>query len=269
MQSMATKNWTRVDNIFAMANTEESVVICDTDLRQRGPGTDHVPILTMLDISVPKVEEEGHRNFRTTDWDRFRQELEAQLGLIPGPCTLINESQFQKAVDNLTVALQKTIEAVVPLSRPSPHSHRWWSKELSQLKKEINQLASHSYKFRAIGNHPSHDSYKRTHTAYGDAIKRAKEQHWKDFLKEIEGKELWTAHKYVTSPVGDGGKARILTLQVVGENGMTRNVDSNKEKSEVLRHMFFPAKPVSSLLPEGAKYPNRVTYSFWPSMAQL
>ena len=169
---------------------------------------------------------------------------------------LINESQFQKAVDDLMVALQKTIEAVVPLSRPFPHSHRWWSKELSQLKKEMNQLASCSYKFWAIGDHPSHDSYKRMCTAYGDAIKRAKEQHWKDSLEEIEGKELWMAHKYVTSPVGDGGKARIPTLQVTGENGMTRNMVSNKEKSEVLRHMFFPAKPVSSLLPEDTEYPD-------------
>ena len=155
MQSMATKNWTRVDNIFATANTEDSVVICDMDPRQRGLGTDHVPILTTLDISVPKVEEEGCRNFRTMDWDRFRQELEAQLSLILGPCTLINESQFQKAIDDLTVALQKTIEAVVPLLQPLPHSFRWWSKELSQLKKETNRLASCSYKFWAIGDHLS------------------------------------------------------------------------------------------------------------------
>src|SRR6266481_8820567 len=46
LQSMATKNWTRVDNVFATANTESAVVICDTDPRLRGPGMDHILVLT-------------------------------------------------------------------------------------------------------------------------------------------------------------------------------------------------------------------------------
>ena len=36
LQSLATGNWTRVDNVFATANTEELVVVCDTD--PMGPG---------------------------------------------------------------------------------------------------------------------------------------------------------------------------------------------------------------------------------------
>ena len=53
LQSMATKNWTRVDNIFATHNVECLVVVCDTDPRLRGPGTNHVLILTTLDLEVP------------------------------------------------------------------------------------------------------------------------------------------------------------------------------------------------------------------------
>ena len=193
LQSMATKNWTRVDNVFATANMEDLVVVCDMDQRQRGPGTDHVPVLTTLDISVPKAEEERRNNFRNTDWDKFRSELEAQLCLIPGPCALTNESQYQRAIEELTTALQKTIDAMVPRLRPLPHSRRWWSKELSQLKKDLNWLASRSYKFQAVSDHLSHDLHKKTHTLYGDAIKCAKVKHWKDFLEEIEGKELWMA----------------------------------------------------------------------------
>ena len=33
LQSMVTKNWTRVDNVFAAHNTEHLVVACDTDPR--------------------------------------------------------------------------------------------------------------------------------------------------------------------------------------------------------------------------------------------
>ena len=90
-----------------------------------------------------------------------------------------------------------------------------------------------------------------------------------DFLEEIEGKELWTAHKYITSPAGDGGKARIPMLRVTGENSMTHNVVSNEEKSAVLCCMFFPTKPTRSLVPDDAEYPDHVAYSFRQSMAQL
>src|SRR6266481_4526292 len=75
LQSMATKNWTRVDNVFATANTESAVVICDTDPRLRGPGTDHVPVLTTLSFSIPSKTEEQRRNFRDVDWGNFREEL--------------------------------------------------------------------------------------------------------------------------------------------------------------------------------------------------
>ena len=54
LQSLVTKNWTRVDNVFATANMGELVVMCDTDPRSMGPGMDHVPMLTTLDISVLK-----------------------------------------------------------------------------------------------------------------------------------------------------------------------------------------------------------------------
>jgi hypothetical protein len=50
LEAMFTKNWAQPDNLFCSTNTEEMVTICDTDPRLRGPGTDHVPILTTLEL---------------------------------------------------------------------------------------------------------------------------------------------------------------------------------------------------------------------------
>ena len=159
LQSMVTKNWTRVDNVFAMHNTEHLVVTCDTDPRQWGPGTDHVPVLTTLDLEIPAAAAMSRRNFRAADWLKFRQTLMDQLDNIPGLRTLLNELQFQGAVSDLTTALQAAIEHVVPLSKPSLHSRRWWNDELSRLKKEMNHFASVSYRYRAVADHPSHSQY--------------------------------------------------------------------------------------------------------------
>ena len=104
---------------------------------------------------------------------------------------------------------------------------------------------------------------------YGDAIKWAKESHWRSFLEELTGMELWMAHRYITNLVGDRGKARIPTLQVAGTNGSICSVVSNKEKSEALSRLFFPEKLAKSFMSSEAIYPDHVAYNFRPSAEQL
>ena len=133
----------------------------------------------------------------------------------------------------------------------------------------MNQLASKAYKFHAVEDHPSHSMFKKAHTEYGVAIKQAKEQHWKIFLEEITGTELWMAHQYMTIPIGDGGKARIPTLWVVEQDGTVSSITSNEEKGAALCRLFFPAKPAQSLILPGSEYPDHITYDFRPSLAQL
>ena len=100
-----------------------------------------------------------------------------QLAAMPDPGTLLNEVQFQRAADDLTAALQAAIELAVPMSKPSPHSCRWWNEDLSWLKKDMNRLGGASYKYRAIADHLSHSQYKEIWNKYGLAIKQAKKQH--------------------------------------------------------------------------------------------
>ena len=64
---------------------------------------------------------QGHRvakvNYRATEWPKFHDELVEQLAAIPGLGALVDETQYQKAVDDLTAALQTAIERAVPLSK--------------------------------------------------------------------------------------------------------------------------------------------------------
>ena len=188
---------------------------------------------------------------------------------MPDPCTLLNEVQFQRAVDNLTAALQAAIKLAVPMSKPSPHSRRWWNEDLSQLKKEMNRLGGTSYKYCAIADHLSHSQYKEIWNKYGSAIKQAKKQHWDDFLEGLSGKDLWMAQQYATWLVGDSGKAHIPTLKVTNDHEHTKSVTTNKEKSAVFSQIFFPKCLADDLVPPDPDYLCRVEYIFGPSMAQL
>ena len=140
----------------------ETLICCDTAPELRGPGTDHVPIHTIIDTEIATVTPEPYRDFRTVDWKAFREHLAQQLMQLPRPQTLRNDMQFHSAVTGLTEAIQATTAAIVPLAKPSPHSRCRWSQELSALKKKLNRLNNQSYKFRALADHPIHTEHRGT-----------------------------------------------------------------------------------------------------------
>ena len=145
LQLMMTKNWTRVDNVFCMDNVIDSVITCDTDPGTSGPGTDHVPIHTMLKVEVALNPPISSHNFRMVDWENLRVQLGEWLEHLPDTKELKTIEDFNTAVDALTPIIQDTIEVTVPLSKPVPHSRRWWSKELPDLKRKKNKLNNQSY----------------------------------------------------------------------------------------------------------------------------
>ena len=145
LEAMATKNWTRPDNVFCSDNLGDKVITCMTDPRLCGPGTDHVLILTTLELPVEQVDSTPSYNFQAVEWDKFHEELARRLLEMPEPGTLDTTSDYETAVSSLTRILQETIGAAVLKSQPSPHSKRWWNKELDTLKKKKKKLSSLSY----------------------------------------------------------------------------------------------------------------------------
>ena len=165
----------------------------------------------------------------------------------PDPVMLSTETAFQAAVSNLTDALQDTIHTTVPHIRPSPHSKRWWSNELTSLKGKKNKLSNMSYKYRALPSHPVHEEHRAIRRLYSEAITTAKREHWASFLEGLSYGEVWTANRYISNEVTDGSKTRIptLTLQSADPSVPPVVASTNEEKSVMLAGLMFPAKPSS------------------------
>jgi hypothetical protein len=49
------------------------------------------------------------------------------------------------AVEDLTQALQETIQEVVKKSKPRPNSKRWWNGKLMKMRKALYRLRADSY----------------------------------------------------------------------------------------------------------------------------
>jgi hypothetical protein len=193
-------------------------------------------------------------NFKTVDWEAFKEGPLVNLADISPPGDLKTDMEIQMASRELTAALQKTIEERIQDSKPCPHLKRWWNSNLQALKKKLNKLSSEAFKKRTVPNHLCHESRKLTAQQYGSVILNAKKKHWTDFLEEAMDRDLWTTNCYLKDPVGNSSKSQIPTLKIKEEDSSTREVASNTEKADVFHKIFFLPKPANSLVPENYQY---------------
>ena len=145
--------------------------------------------------------------------------------------------------DDLTWAIQETIKEKITCSKPRLDAKRWWNSNLTKTRKELNRLRANSYKNRALADHPSHRKLKQLSKQYGKDIIVAKRTHWTEYLEEMVAGDIWTANKYLKSPVGDGGLPRIPTIKTRNEEGIEVTINDNEDKAKAFAKAFFPPPP--------------------------
>jgi hypothetical protein len=257
LQALNTKNWTRVDNVFCTDHTAELFAICKTDPDKRGPLTDHVPIISEIELAVQETVDAPAFNFRDVKWEEFSDHLKAELQTIDAnePITADN---FQQTADLLMSKIHNTIQIHVPKSRPSPHSKRWWTKELTDLKSGLATLARNSYQLRDQTHHPAHEQFRKARNHYANMIKKTKKQHWIDWLEDISGDEIWIANRYISTINSAGTNTRIPSLKCNTPQNGSFIAATNDDKSTILANSFFPPPPANSSVPTGCNYPEPV-----------
>ena len=241
-QHNVTKKWSRLDQVFITEHSMDAVTICDTLPEERGINTDHVPIVTVIDVELTKAPTQAARNFRDVDWKKFRTTLESKVAALGAPRHNSSSASLHRTCDKLTRAIQETIEKEVPRTRICARSKRWWSKELTQMRKETEKLGRQAYKLRDWPTHSIHEQRLAASKAYDKTIQYSKRHHWRDWLEKATDPDLWTAHKYISAPAGDGGKMRIPSLLIQGAEG-EQVCSRNQDKSAALARTFFPKKP--------------------------
>jgi len=112
---------------------------------------------------------------------------------------------------------------------------------------------------RGLPAHECHRELKTLKNRYANEIESTKKQHWVEWLEDIEGNDLWTANRYISSEPKDGGTTRIPMLTVKRPDGSTVEAHStNHEKSQFIAESFFPPPPANDSVPPDIIYPEPV-----------
>jgi hypothetical protein len=112
------------------------------------------------------------------------------------------------------------IADTVPLSKPMPWSRRWWNKNLQHQRKENRWL-----------------------NEYQDKIKKVKNTHWIDWLKNTSEQNKSTANRYISEPESNGSKTYIPQLEMPQPDSAPTMAVMNEEKTHVLKRTFLPPPP--------------------------
>ena len=83
-------------------------------------------------------------------------------------------------------AIQQTMEKHVKLSTPSPYSKRWWSNDLANEKKCMQQFGGQSKYHWWDEHHPIHEVYQIQRNKYSECIRKAKAEHWVEWLEGLD-----------------------------------------------------------------------------------
>lgn len=78
-QSDAWHTWSTLDLVFSSPELTDYIDICDAMLTERLPGTDHLPIHTIINLPLKVLDPAPKRNFRDVYWPDFIKSVEEAL----------------------------------------------------------------------------------------------------------------------------------------------------------------------------------------------
>ena len=185
----------------------------------------------------------------------INEELKYRLETDSPARRITSEEEFIQKVDDMVRITYKVLQESIDKKSPNPYKQRWWTEELTNLKKAQNQLSNKSHKFHHVREHPSHAEYKAAANKFKEVMTETRNQDWTDWLEGASQQDLYLANKYISNEPSDYFNAHIPPLRTQ-TNGLPDVAENNNQKVKVLAESFFPPPPETSHVPPHQVYPT-------------
>jgi len=235
--------WTRLDNVWRNTDSESKILACEVQGNLHPVNTDHLPIITTLDLSYYPTNPNTRFNFKQADWEKFENTVKEKLESSPtlNSPAFNTKQELEDAVNKLFKILQEAMAESVPRIKLVPHLKRWWNNDLTEMRKKKNKASARHFKWRGLPEHPSHNEYRIIQKEFAKAIDQAKADHWKGWIEHVTGDGLWKVNKYMSTSPTDYSCQCIPHLNRLDGT----KTSMSKEKVERLAEVFFPT-PIDS-----------------------
>jgi hypothetical protein len=230
------KTWARngqestIDLIFASDELAATLIKCG--VHEVEHGSDHRAIQTTFDIVPPERIVVQRLLLKNAPWKEIRERIATALQRLP------LRLGIQAQTDHLTTIVLEAIRALTPKAKPSPYAKRWWTTDLTNLRRTYTYQRNQARAHRRIGT-ISQSLEQQAHEAakeYHDAIRRQKKAHWQEFLQEDVN--IWQAARFL----GPRDSPALDTIPPL-ERTDKSITQGREEQAEELLKTFFPPLP--------------------------
>jgi exonuclease III len=179
-----TKTWqngnseTTIDLILASEELASIVVKCGIHTTEHG--SDYRAIKTVFDILTLKRAPEQRLLFKNALWTAIRARIITALRFISVG------DKVQQQTDRLMTAVLEAVHALTLKAKLSPYAKRWWTRDLTQLRRVYTYWRNQARTQRRRGyTIPDLEQQARSAAKeYHDAVRKQKKAHWEDFLAD-------------------------------------------------------------------------------------
>ncbi|KAG6996291.1 RNA-directed DNA polymerase from mobile element jockey [Fusarium oxysporum f. sp. conglutinans] len=200
---------------LALASTELADEMTSCGIHPTEHGSDHRAIWTEFDTKPPERTPSDRLLFKNAPW-----------------------LEIKERTDRLMSVVLDAINDLVPRAKASPYAKRWWTTDLTRLRRMCTYWRNQAMACRRRGREAADLEQKARESSkeYHDAIRRQKKVHWDSFLED--GANIWQSAKYL-SPGGEAMGDKIPPLK--RRDGTTTS--DKAEQAEELLSVFFPPLP--------------------------
>lgn len=165
------------------------------------------------------------------DWQQIGLEVRRRLQalVIPEACTpesldVVAEGFLEASVD--------VVHNSVPRARPSPHAKRWWTTDLTLLRRSLSSARNYvtTLRRRGVDTIEAQRKFQASRKEYLQQIEKQKKRHWRDFL--LDPSHIWKANRFART-ASQGTCVPKLHLE-------ERTAETDEEKANMLMDTFFP-----------------------------
>ncbi len=240
-----TKTWQRsneestIDLVLATAELADEVTSCVIHPTEHG--SDHRAIQTTFDIRVPEQCFPQRLMLKSAPWIAIAARVEDELRPLPW------DVDVQMQADQLMRVVTEVLHDLTPRAQPPPYAKRWWTKDLTRLRRTYTYWRNQARAQRRAGQpRPDLEQHaKEAAKEYHDNLRSQKRTHWDDFVTDESN--IWKAFKYVKSGM-EMTNDKVPPLQRA-DGSTTRG---KGEQAEELLSTFFQPLPVE-IEPEGER----------------
>ena len=238
---------TTIDLVWGNNEAVNQTITCRI-AKEHDQGSDHLPIEIKIALQTKENQSVPSYNYTKTDWKELKSKVKRYLpNIIPTDEQSVTCADIDNFAEEFVKAISKAVEETTPHKKPSPHSKRWWTEELTKMRRESNRL-------RNIYHRTKHEAdraaWRIKANQYMHEIAQAKTRKWKEFVDKADGKSIWQVKKYIANTP--------MSTFIPTING---NAATHGQKAAALQKAFFPKSPRADLsdIPQ-ATHPQEVPF---------